>query len=617
MSPLRLALPVLLALAASALRGQDQAADQNNGCRECHSGSDANTMEFDCGTEVAIVFDKRALLESAHGKFACLSCHNGLDPLEHVGADHGKYVDYRRALAARCAACHDGTATDVAAALRPQHALAGHLHAADLDGAPLCTDCHAAHAVARGDRIGLQAAKACAQCHDAQYAEFAASVHGGALGEPPNGDLPTCVDCHAGHGQAGRGGAVDNVRLGRPCITCHADGARMDRYRLSTRVVSTYLNDFHGVSVHYYGRSSGSTALPTLVCADCHGTHEVAPLAKLPPEQMKAKLLSVCRTCHPDAAEDFPDAWLSHYEPSPTKAPLVFAVKLGYWIFIPLVIGGLSLQIFAHVVIHQRRRRKQHAPEPGHELLVPGDEHRWVRRFSNRQRLEHLLVVLTFALLLLTGLPQKFHDNTWALVVTGLFGGIDTMRGVHRVVGIVFAGLCVQHLVVAVGGVLARRHGMTIVPTRQDFRDAAHNLRYYLGSAAEPPRFDRFDYRQKFEYWGMIVGSLVMIVSGFVLYFPMQAAAVLPGQVIPAMKAAHTYEAMMALLTIIVWHMYGAFLNPDCRPLDRTIFSGHISLARMKLEHTLEWQREKDRLEVVEEPAAGTAAAAPAATPAP
>jgi cytochrome b subunit of formate dehydrogenase len=102
----------------------------------------------------------------------------------------------------------------------------------------------------------------------------------------------------------------------------------------------------------------------------------------------------------------------------------------------------------------------------------------------------------------------------------------------------------------------------------------------------------------------MIVGSAVMVVTGFILYFPMLFASLLPGEFIPAAKAAHTYEAMMALLTIVIWHMYGAHLNPDCYPLDKSIFSGRISVARMKHEHAIEFAREQQQLVIEQAPAA-------------
>ena len=599
-------LPLLVAAFAWAsppLCAQEQGAAANEACYRCH-GADADVMAFADGAEVSIALDKRAFLESAHGRFACRTCHVGLDPMEHTFDDRGDYADYRRGLTARCVACHTGTATDVDAALRPRKVIDGTLHPTEVEGGPLCVDCHAPHAVTHGDRLRASASRSCAECHEEIYATYAASVHGAGIIDPEDRDRPACVDCHDGHGESGAIVAARNVRLGKPCMSCHGDASLMERYGLSTQVVSTYLNDFHGVSVGFYEQADDGAGLSTLVCADCHGVHDVMAMAAVDPVLMKQKLLNVCIRCHEEASESFPDAWLSHYEPSLTKAPLVFAVKLGYWIFIPFVIIGLGLQIFAHLVLFPRRKNKAadpHATADGAlPTLQPGDERRMVTRFGRRHRLEHLLVMVTFVLLLATGLPQKFWDYRWASWVTAAFGGIDTMRTVHRVTGIVFSGLLVLHLALAIRGILTNRTGMTMVPGRKDFRDAVVNLKYYLGSADAPPKFDRYDYRQKFEYWGMIVGSLVMVLSGFVLYFPMLFASYLPGQLIPAAKMGHTYEAMMALLTIVVWHMYGAHLNPDCYPLDRSIFTGRISLARMKHEHAIEYEREREKLEIEE-----------------
>ena len=212
-------------------------------------------------------------------------------------------------------------------------------------------------------------------------------------------------------------------------------------------------------------------------------------------------------------------------------------------------------------------------------------------RFSVKQRAEHFLVMTTFVLLALTGFPQKFYEADSSRFLVRIFGGLDGARLVHRVSGFLFAALTFFHLAAAIFSTLRNRMKMTLVPDRQDFKDAVKQLRYYLGLGDEEARFDRFDYRQKFEYWGLVLGGLVMIATGFVLYFPLEVARFLPGELIPAAKVAHSNEGLMAFLVVITWHIYNAHLAPGIFPFDPAIFTGKISLERLKHEHRREYDR--------------------------
>jgi len=212
-----------------------------------------------------------------------------------------------------------------------------------------------------------------------------------------------------------------------------------------------------------------------------------------------------------------------------------------------------------------------------------------VVRFSSWVRIQHAAIIVLFALLLLTGLPQKWpylDASRWIIIQ---MGGIFVVRWIHRMTGIVFSILTVAHLSIVIGGLVTARVQPTMLFTRRDFTDAIENLLYFLGRKDTPPKFGRYDYRQKFEYWGLIFGSTVMVISGFILYFPIQFASILPAELIPAAKVMHSYEALLAFLIILVWHMYGAHLNPDVFPFDTSIFTGNISKARLKHEHRLEY----------------------------
>jgi len=213
-----------------------------------------------------------------------------------------------------------------------------------------------------------------------------------------------------------------------------------------------------------------------------------------------------------------------------------------------------------------------------------------VRRFSPWAVFQHSSMIVLFVVLLISGLPQKWPHAEISRRLIELQGGIFAARFIHRVAGLVFAGLTVLHLGVAVTMVLTRRWKATMMITRQDVRDTLHNLRWYFGKTAKPPKFGRYDYRQKYEYWGLIFGGMVMIGSGLVLLFPIVLSRVLPAELIPAAKVMHSNEALLATLIILVWHLYGAHLNPEVFPMDTCMFTGKITRERMEHEHALEYE---------------------------
>jgi formate dehydrogenase subunit gamma len=215
----------------------------------------------------------------------------------------------------------------------------------------------------------------------------------------------------------------------------------------------------------------------------------------------------------------------------------------------------------------------------------------YVKRFSVRQRIEHSCVGLLFILLAVTGLSQEFFPMHWAEWIILTMGGIDRVRWIHRSAGIVFTALVVLHLGIGMWQAVSRRSMPAIIPTRKDFLDAIMMVRYYLRLSEEQPRFGRFDYRQKWEYWGLVLGSVVMIVTGFMLYFPVETTRFLPGEVIPAAMMAHGREGLLAFLVVITWHLFNAHLSPEAFPFDSSIFTGKISRERMEEEHPLEYEQ--------------------------
>lgn len=212
-------------------------------------------------------------------------------------------------------------------------------------------------------------------------------------------------------------------------------------------------------------------------------------------------------------------------------------------------------------------------------------------RFSRSQRAEHLLMMISFTALVVTGLPQKFFGSSLSQAIILALGGIETTRLIHRGFAIVFCLEAVYHAAYIGWLIATGRFAPSMIPGRKDVSDAFQSLKYCLGISPSPPLFDRFDYRQKFEYWGVVMGGVIVIVTGLMLMFPAQVTQLLPGAFVPAAKEMHGGEAILAFSVIVVWHMYGAHFNPMHFPGDLTIFTGKIRREQMIEEHPLEYAR--------------------------
>ncbi|MFH1002525.1 MAG: cytochrome b/b6 domain-containing protein [Chloroflexota bacterium] len=217
------------------------------------------------------------------------------------------------------------------------------------------------------------------------------------------------------------------------------------------------------------------------------------------------------------------------------------------------------------------------------------DEADYIVRFSAGQRIEHIVLMVTFIALAVTGLAQKFYTTGWAEWVILNLGGIEYTRLVHRAFGLLFTLSMVYHLGYLVYALFIRHSKPSMLPSLKDVRDVINVLRYSFGFAEKPPQFGRYDYRQKFEYWGILFGGTVMTITGFILVYPLSIAAFLPGELVAASQEAHGNEAMLAVLVIVIWHLYDVIFKPKIFPVDTSIHTGRISRERMMAEHPLEY----------------------------
>jgi formate dehydrogenase gamma subunit len=207
-----------------------------------------------------------------------------------------------------------------------------------------------------------------------------------------------------------------------------------------------------------------------------------------------------------------------------------------------------------------------------------------IQRFTRSDRFEHWLQVISFAILAVTGLIQKFSDNSISQSLINGLGGIENVRVFHRVAAVLLMFGIVYHIGALGYKFYVRRARPTIVPTTGDARSAWEAFLYNIGRRDKRPQEGRYTFDEKAEYWAFVWGTVVMVITGFMLWNPIATTNLLSGQVIPAAKVAHGLEAVLAVLAVILWHFY----NVHIKKFNRSMFTGKISEEEMLEEHPLE-----------------------------
>jgi cytochrome b subunit of formate dehydrogenase len=209
------------------------------------------------------------------------------------------------------------------------------------------------------------------------------------------------------------------------------------------------------------------------------------------------------------------------------------------------------------------------------------------KRFALPQRVEHIIQLVSFTVLAVTGLPQKYAEMPFAIGMINLAGGIETVRIVHRWAAVILMVASIYHIAAMGYRIFVTRSRLTMLPGLSDVADALQAFSYNLRIARKPPRMGYFNFAEKAEYWAFIWGTVVMVATGFMLWNPIATTNFLPGQVIPAAKAAHGAEAILAVLSILLWHFY----HVHVKVFNRSMFTGYISRHEMEHEHAAELER--------------------------
>ncbi len=323
-------------------------------CLLCHTKPD-QVWHLPSGESLSVTIDPTILANSVHGSsspegaLACSDCHPNFR-YPHPPSLSQTIRDFQIERYAVCRNCHEEQYLKAQDSVHGQFIREGRLEAAT------CVDCHGGHDIQTPDEPRQRISLTCGRCHGAIFDEYRNSVHGGALLDENNPDVPTCIDCHGVHNIENP--TTASFRTGSPelCATCHANGELMGKYNINTQVFDSYLADFHGSTITLFEHESPDVPTNKAVCFDCHGVHNIQKVDDQGVASIRNTLLTTCRQCHPNASADFSAAWIGHYPATPETHPVLYFLKNLYNVLIPVAIGLVSIIIVSDLFRRLRRR---------------------------------------------------------------------------------------------------------------------------------------------------------------------------------------------------------------------------------------------------------------------
>jgi predicted CXXCH cytochrome family protein len=334
------------------------AADKNDAsCLGCHT-TRGLSMQFRGGDFLPLAVDAEILHSSVHSTLRCTACHSNIRKYPHPANEANDRREFQMKCNEQCQSCHAGQFKQELDSMHARVLAAGNQNGA------ICIDCHGGHAVAKPNVPRHRISTNCGNCHRSIYEQYLNSVHGKALLEESNPDVPVCTDCHSAHSQEDPTTAAFRLRSPKMCARCHGNAAMMRKYNITPDVFNTYVADFHGMTVTLFEKQTPDQRTNTAVCTDCHGIHDIQKVTAANSTVIKENLLATCRRCHPHATTNFPDSWVGHFPPSRNRYPLVYYVNLFYRIIIPATIGGMLVFVFFDAgsrIVRRIRSKGSHA----------------------------------------------------------------------------------------------------------------------------------------------------------------------------------------------------------------------------------------------------------------
>jgi cytochrome b subunit of formate dehydrogenase len=535
-------------------------------CESCHDGY-AFQVQFP---------------DSAHGNNACTSCHAGIK-------DVGRHITGRQPPApVSCKSCHQE--------IDGKYRKSVHFINQDMK----CRDCHSdIHALKKNARDKkLAVLESCTKCHPKE--EYSLLGHGQALLKG-NRDAATCSDCHGIHDiPAYLTGPKKDIASSRPhytkkCRACHADEALAKRNKFSTHAVSSYDESYHG-KVHNIGEPQRVAG-----CADCHTGHNILPRKDPRSALYPANLYKQCGQCHKGIQPRFV-SFEAHPDAGDFQKHTLLYITNAFMIGL---LGVTFLFFWVHTLLWWRKTYVQ-----GHAISRTGERHesclpeceavQQVQRFPVRDRVMHVLLILSFFTLVTTGFPLKYSHTAWAKVMVNVWGGLAQAGYCHRVAAAVLIALFVYTFWLSLrflfpgwktGGWVGRLLGPdSLCPNLKDWEDIRGMFRWFF-NRGDMPKFDRWTYWEKFDFLAVFWGMTAIGGSGLMLWFPEASSYIFPGWLLNVATVVHSEEAFLAAVFIFTVHFFNNHLVPDKFPLEPNIFTGRYKVEALQHERPLEYER--------------------------
>lgn len=543
--------------------------------------AEKNQNQGDCLSCHDKQISKHEVNNSSHKDLKCTACHI---------ADNKKVISPKTCVSnftkTDCNRCHEKQVKE--------HSQSVH----NGDRLPIsCASCHSdIHKLQSAKLNKIEITKMCSDCHSRQKAFFQSS-HYTAL-EKGNQDSATCTDCHGLHDIK----KVDNDAKGRvfhtkTCLQCHDNKDMMIKSKLSPVAGETYFKSFHGKNVHlgYPEKVAG--------CSDCHTSHTVLSVKDPNSSIHKDNIVKTCTQCHENIGSSF--ALFAPHGDDSDKDNFSFL----YWTRISMtgLLIGTFMFFWLHSVLWAFRafvERYQHA-KLNHgrivEKKVHSEDSRLFRRFEKKHIFLHIVVVVSFLTLSITGLPLKFSQTGWAKKILDIIGGAETARNLHHTSAVITFGYFLIAIIMSLkflffdkkqsGTWTQRLFGPdSLFPNKRDFSDLKAMFKWFFFRGPKPT-FERWTYWEKFDFLAVFWGMFAIGLSGLMLWFPEFFSHLLPGWMFNVATIIHSDEALLATGFIFTVHFFNTHLRPEKFPMDFVIFNGQLTKEEMLSERADQWKR--------------------------